>query len=604
MTIYTVKTLNDYGPGSLRDGIKYANCNKNITINFAVNGEINLTCSLPPITSPTNIIGNLSDSGIPLNIINGRSRFKIFKIYETCNCSIQNLCIINSSYSGIFINKSSCVEIYKCRIGIDTYECPQPNVYGIVICKSFNITVGSNPDLVQQYFSNVVSGNKKVGINIIESKHNNIKNNIIGLSSDFSKKVPNNCGINILYSNKNTIGGKEFIDNDKNINNPTGDKGTIPPVFVRPLEGNIISGNNSDGISLRFSNNNIMAGNFIGTDNTGILNFGNSGNGIFLNKSNFNFITGCGVDSNPFIYYNVIGWNSCNGIHVYNSNFTTIQGNFLGIASNNSDAAPNSTGLKVSESSTETAVGGIIPLGNVISGNNSYGIHITDNSDGFFTVNTFCGLKAFAGALPNNLDGILIDKNAKNIKINTNVISGNNGNGISIAGKSNNILIGNNIVGMNTSGNSPLPNKLNGIKISEYASNIFDGAEIPSVINQNTISANQGYGVLIEGHVFRVVMQFSNIGQSINFNDTYSNGKGGILLKDCVNGCSFGNSVKFLYIYDEFNFAMGLCNSTFNNVVTYCFINTNNLNAQLPHNKNIINLSSKNFVFGNALPIN
>jgi hypothetical protein len=324
---------------------------------------------------------------------------------------------------------------------------------------------------------------------------------------------------------------------------------------------------------------------------------------MYLEKSNFNFISGCGIDSNPFIYYNVVSFNKINGIEIYNSNFTTIQGNFLGIAADNNNYGGNLTGLKISGTSEATAVGGIIPLGNVISGNKFVGIHMTDNTDGFSTVNTFCGLKAFGGALPNGEDGMLIDGKAKNIKINTNVISGNKNNGLHIRGCANRILIGNNIIGMSTSGSSSLPNGTNGIKISENAHNINDGVSFPSVIKQNTISSNGEHGILVDGNANKIFFQYSVIGLAINSIDYFTNGKGGILIKDNVNNCEIGNSLNFLYVYDKNYYAIKLEKNTFNIIITYCFINTNAKNDPSIHNKNIINLSDKNYVYGNALPI-
>jgi parallel beta-helix repeat protein len=600
---YKVTTLNDNGCGSLRKGIEYGNKNKNVTIIFNINGEIKLESSLPGIINPIKIIGNLSSTGLPLNTINGNKKYKLLKIFNTKNCIIKNLCLINSSNYGIFINQSCSNEIYNCMIGIDTNNKKKSCMYGIVLYKSSKNIIGSNPNAEQDYFSNIISGNCMYGINIIDSKNNIIKNNIIGLSSTCDKEVPNCYGICMMCSEKNEIGGKVFIDSNKNINNPTGNKGTETPTFVRPLEGNIISGNKNDGINLRNSHYNNFFGNFIGTDNTGLINFGNGKNGMYLEKSNFNFISGCGIDSNPFIYYNVVSFNKINGIEIYNSNFTTIQGNFLGIAADNNNYGGNLTGLKISGTSEATAVGGIIPLGNVISGNKFVGIHMTDNTDGFSTVNTFCGLKAFGGALPNGEDGMLIDGKAKNIKINTNVISGNKNNGLHIRGCANRILIGNNIIGMSTSGSSSLPNGTNGIKISENAHNINDGVSFPSVIKQNTISSNGEHGILVDGNANKIFFQYSVIGLAINSIDYFTNGKGGILIKDNVNNCEIGNSLNFLYVYDKNYYAIKLEKNTFNIIITYCFINTNAKNDPSIHNKNIINLSDKNYVYGNALPI-
>lgn len=602
---YTVENTNDDGIGSLRYGINFANNNSNTQIffNSLANGEIKLESCLPKITSPTRIIGNVDSSGNPLNIINGNYKHKIFQIYNTSNCEINNLCIIGSSGSGIFINESFSNTILNCRIGINTNNEKKSNKYGIVIYKSEYNKIGSNPDSLQEYFSNIISGNKKSGILIKKSKYNDIKNNIIGLSSNCDNKIPNCTGIFLDCSEFNMIGGKIFEDSNGNINDPTGNKGTISPVFVRPLEGNIISGNYFDGILFKNSDNNQILGNFIGTDNTGILDFGNGTNGVNFQKSNFNKLYGCGVDSNPFIYYNVIGWNKEQGILIHDSNFTTIQGNFLGIAANNKDATPNKNGLKVSGCSISTVVGGIIPLGNVISGNNHNGIYLTDNTNGFNSINTFCGIQAFGVALPNKENGILIDDNTKNVKFNTCVISGNTLNGIHIKGKANKIFITNNIIGLSTDGDSPIPNLLDGIRISDKASSIEIGASIPSVIYKQVISGNKGHGILMEDYVNKVVIANSLIGLSIDQISTNTNESGGILIKDKVHNCEIGDDEKFVYVYDKDNYAIKLEKYTYNNIITYVFINTNIIQQPIPHNQNIINLSDKNKVYGNALPV-
>lgn len=602
MATYTVSNLNDSGKGSLRRAINLSNTIPNSKIRFSknANGSIVLKSNLPRITNTTTIIGNLHGN-TPLNTIDGDSKYTTITIYKTSECVINNLCIIGSISGGIVIFNSSMNKIDNCWIGINTSNNVKSNKFGILINNSTFNKIGSNPSLSQTYFSNIISGNKESGIHMINSIENYIKNNVIGLSSACDASVANNNGITLINSNFNNIGGKIFIDDQGNINNPTGDKGTEPPVFVRPLEGNIISGNKQNGILLKKSNSNEMFGNFIGTDNTGLLDFGNGWNGIYFIKSNSNSLYGCGVNTNPFVYYNVIGWNKGDGILIANSNYTTIQGNFLGIGSNNSDPIPNNNGLKIIGNSSFTVLGGIIPLGNVIAGNNFNGIYLTDKVKDFQSVNTFCGLKAFGDALPNKLNGFLIDSNVSLIKLNTNVISGNGKNGIHIKGKSNDILITNNNIGLNSAG-SKLPNALNGVQISDRVKNIKFTSNIKSVIGYQTISANNGYGILIENNAKQIIIEYGSIGLGLNEINYISNEKGGILLRDKVSKCEIGDSFNFLYVYDEKNFAVKLESSTFDNDVTYSFINTNVNQSSSIHNKDIINLSNKNNVWGNALP--
>jgi parallel beta-helix repeat protein len=601
MTTYTVNNLNDSGNNSLRSAIIYANLNPNTIINFSIDGTIKLKSNLPPITNPTSIIGN-TISNKPSITIDGNKKYNIIEISNTKTCIIDNLCLINSKNSGIFINKSCDNTINNCWIGLDTLDNSGSNNFGIFLFESNNNTIGSNPLLNQLYFSNIISSNQQYGVYLVKSNKNKIQNNIIGLSPTFSTKLPNHNGIKLYKSSLNTIGGKVFIDKDYKKNNPTGNKGTVTPEFVRPLLGNIISGNNNNGIELLKSIHNNIYGNFIGTDNTGLLNFGNKNNGIYTHKSNYSLIGGCCIDTNPFIYYNVIGWNGNNGIDINCSNYSSIQGNFLGIGADNQTAIPNLNGLLVSGNSKGTVVGGVIPLGNVISGNKQYGIYITDKISDFTSINTFCGLKAFGTELPNGSDGILMDSYSNNIKLNTNVISGNNGNGVSIKGNSNNILITSNIIGMETNGFIPLPNNLNGIKISENANNISFAINLPSIIVRNIISANNGYGILIKNNAYKIFISLTTIGLDYLSENFVPNRKGGIMIKDNVNNCKIGDIINYNYICDKNNFAIYATDNTKDNLITNNFINVNKLLFPNEHNINVVNLSNNNVVYNNNVP--
>jgi hypothetical protein len=321
-----------------------------------------------------------------------------------------------------------------------------------------------------------------------------------------------------------------------------------------------------------------------------------------LLEGGFNLIGGCNVDTNPFIFYNVVGWNSANGIVINSSNYCTIQGNFMGIGADNKTPVPNTNGLVVSGNSKETVLGGPIPLGNVISGNNDNGVYLTDNVNGFSSINTFCGLQAFGTALPNGKNGFLIDSKASGITMNTNVISGNNKNGIAIKEYANNILITENIVGMNTQGSKPLPNNANGVVISDKANNITFGGEITSVITKNIFSCNKGYGILLKDYVNNINVGQTNVGLDILSVLFCSNGKGGLYIGDNVSKCTLNSTTNFNYFYDKDNFAIKLSKYTKNNTITYNFINVNILLIPGPHANNILNYSKNNYVYANNMP--
>ena len=93
--------------------------------------------------------------------------------------------------------------------------------------------------------------------------------NRIGTNPSGTAAIPNGRdGLRLVRgARRNEIGGTEFTDSATGqANNPTGDKGTVTPVFVVPPLGNLISGNAGAGVFIGSrSSGNILNGNFIGT---------------------------------------------------------------------------------------------------------------------------------------------------------------------------------------------------------------------------------------------------------------------------------------------------------------------------------------------------
>jgi len=609
--IITVTNLNDSGEGSLREAINISNkeTNKFYVIEFSIEGTIYLKSDLPQIINPISINGfnKTKNNKKPLITIDGNNKYKVFTMINTKNTSILLICVINSK-SPFYINGCKNITIDKCWIGLDTNGNTQSNdANGIEIIKSIDCTIGTNPSNEQNNFSNIISGNKKNGILIYESEKITIQNNIIGLNAECNKIIPNKLnGIMVKSSKNNIIGGKEFIDNDGKINNPTGNKGTTTPVFVRPLLGNIISGNNENGIKFCNCQSNEVKGNFIGTDNTGTIKLPNQKCGILILKSKIIKILGCNTDTNPFIYYNVISGNLGAGICVNKSEYILVQGNFIGLGADNSTPVPNYVGY-IESNTSFTVFGGIIPLGNVVSGNYTNGFLITKNSIGFTSINTFCGTTAFGPAVPNGLNGFLIDKNAKGIKINTNIISGNNGNGIEIIDDVKDVILTSNLIGLDSLDN-PIPNIGSGIVIGGNASNVLFDIIITSIIPRNTISANKGYGIILKDNTHSNILSslFVGLGYSGDKFNGYSNGLGGILMTGKANNNKIGNSLnleKYSYIADKENFAVKFTENTFDNILNYNFINLTILDLPvIPHGLNIIDEGKNNVTYNNNIP--
>ena len=470
MPNYKITTLNDYGLGSLREALNYSNQIPCTKILFTIPGIIVLTNDLPKIIKPTMILGQIKDNK-PQNTINGNSLYTIFNIFETEKCLIKGLCIVNSKESGINIHKSSKIKIEGCFIGTTLNNECSPNKNGISLYKSNSNFIGPPYKKYNEFNLNIISGNKECGITLVASNKNTIGHNIIGLNSQCNKKISNLIGIKLSKSFLNIIGGKG-ANYSKVINDSTGSKRVKMVEFEKHYYGNIISGNIQDGILIEGSSQTEVYGNFIGTDDTVMIDFGNGNNGINIVRSKLTSIIGCSIDKNPFNFYNIICCNSLSGINICDSNYTIVQGNFIGVNSQDNEALPNSTGIKIGGSSTYSVIGGCENLKNIISGNKNDGIYLTGKSTQIEIINSIVGLFSSGKYCPNGGNGILIDETVKFVKIFDNILSGNECNGIVVKGDVTCIRLQSNIIGLDLSGTNPIPNKKNGVKICENSSNV------------------------------------------------------------------------------------------------------------------------------------
>ncbi len=371
--------------------------------------------------------------------------------------------------------------------------------------------------------SNVISGNRGNGIGIYGSRDNQIAMNFIG--TDVTGTLQRgNGGNGILVTQgalRNLIGGQATGGN-----NPTAN------VFVRPPQGNLISGNGENGVLInRGASQTLLSGNFIGTAASGNSALGNRLDGVAIDHANGNQLIGCTFQQDPFVFYNVISGNGGNGLRITDSNDTTVHANFLGVGANNATIVANGgDGLLVSGTSRNTQVGGVIPLGNVISGNNRNGIEVRDRASGFTSFNTFAGIFAFSGPAPNRLNGTLITSTGGNNLIRTCIVSGNLGNGIEIGGNATGVQVVDTAIGTNTSIKSAIPNQGSGIRISGHAHGNAIGGFQASIEPQVTVSGNRGYGIEVVGSAHDNVVYNTYIGTNFDGTKAIGNQLGGILL--------------------------------------------------------------------------
>lgn len=406
--------------------------------------------------------------------------------------------------------------------------------------------------------SNVISGNRGHGILVAGSDRNVVAMNAIGTDPAGAATGFGNGGCGVVLTRgarKNLIGGVAF-----GVNNPTGSKDPANAVFQRPIQGNLISGNQAHGVLMNDgAADNFLSGNYIGTDAAGTAPLGNAGDGVVIENANRNALIGCTFYQDPFVYYNVVGGNAGHGVRVRNANQVTIQANFLGMGADNATSVPNAgNGLLVEGASRDTQVGGVIPLGNVISGNALNGIEVKDRVSGFLSFNTFGGIAAFQTfPSPNGRNGILITSNGGNNTIRTCIVSGNNGNGIEIGGRATGVQVTDTACGTTTVIQAPIPNLGHGIVLSGDATGNAIGGFQRSVEPQVFASGNKGYGIVVKDRAKGNSIFNTNVGGGTS-DTVIPNEAGGILLDRGTRDTTIGGKAAPREVLVQSNTGPGL----------------------------------------------
>lgn len=494
---YKVTSLNDFGFGSFRYGLKHAS-----HITFEVTGTITLTKDLPKVNHQIAIDSNknitIDCNGFGGLVFSGEANSSIIRF----------LILINAKKDGITISTNN-IRIEFCKFYNNTHN-------GIALLNSQEHIIHHN----------YLCGNGWNGLFLYNTDKCDIKNNYLGVDDNGETANPNlKSGLYMKNSNGNVIGGREYGTND-----PTGSKGTADPTFVVPFECNLISGNKEYGILMKECKNNILFGNFIGTNSSGGYAIGNGLDGVFLNKCERISFIGCSSVQNPFVYYNVMSGNGQNGLHITDCNQITIHGNFFGIGANNATILPNNeNGILIDGSSNRIQIGYYIPLGNVCSGNRKNGIYITENATNVISYNTFGGLAAFSSAIPNGQNAIKVDSTNEGgiVVIRTCVLSGNRGNGIALE-NTKNVIIDSVICGLSTQGIGFLPNIRNNLLISN-SHDVSVITHAKSVIfSSNVFGGSHGFGIFLTLNSYNVKIESCFIGVDILGKTSFSNRKTGI----------------------------------------------------------------------------
>ena len=194
------------------------------------------------------------------------------------------------------------------------------------------------------------------------------------------------------------------------------------------IKGFVIDDFSLDGIHLESGGSNMVVGNWIGTDQSGLEPSPNLGDGIQMQGSDGNQIGGPTAAER-----NVVSASGGHGIFMFESDDNVVEGNYVGTDVDGDEAFGNTIdGIAVDGGSNNE-----IGPGNVTSGNNNQGVAIFSVGSGFESSgNTVVGntIGLGAGGLPlsNGGQGVLIASGVGNV-ISQNSISDNGALGINLA---------------------------------------------------------------------------------------------------------------------------------------------------------------------------
>lgn len=425
--------------------------------------------ALPTISDPVTIDGTTEPdySGKPVIELDGSSAgagpiFSNGLMISAGNSTVRGLAINRFFGAGIFLLGGSGNVIEGNFIGTDALFVisDRGNAFeGVLIFGSSGNRIGGTAGSTSHPFGmctgscNLISGNDKDGIGIVgASTGNKVQGNFIGTSLVGEGDLGNSQdGVFIGGSGSaatgNIIGGTTFAainvisGNDRNgirINdagstgnvvqgNFIGTKGSGTGDFGNSQAGvlidggaagntiggtasgagNVISGNDLDGVSLSSAGSgNSVLGNRIGTDRGGTFAIGNSFHGVRVVATSGAVVGGTAVSAR-----NVISGNGGDGVRIVTASNTQVLGNYVGTdVTGTLDLGNAGEGVRVNAASGNTIGGTPAGAGNVISGNGENGVLLDAGASGNLVQGNRIGADAAGtAALGNSKNGVKID---------------------------------------------------------------------------------------------------------------------------------------------------------------------------------------------------
>ena len=253
--------------------------------------------------------------------------------------------------------------------------------------------------------------------------------------------------------------------------------------------GNVVSGNGYSGVSLAGgTQDDVVVGNKIGTDEAGFGAVPNTGHGVFVTGAATSGITISG---------NLLSGNTGDGLRIESgAHHLTASGNKIGTDVAGTAARRNGgNGVGVATGAHDITIDD-----NVVSSNRVSGVWITSAHDVTLTRNRIGTDTAAVLRLPNSENGVTLDSSTDNVIGGVgagNVVAANGRQGVGLyrsdaaQGSDRNVMVGN-WIGTNSSGASGLGNGGYGVFLTGGSMNRFGGS---GAGEGNTIAFNTKAGI-------------------------------------------------------------------------------------------------------------
>ena len=374
---YVVINTNATGPGSLQFAILDANETPGAdTITFDIPGPapyvINQPVALPIVTDPVTIDATTQPgyAGTPLVELKGDSNTNGLTITSS-NCTVRGLASHGFRYGFQLEGNANNTIIEGNWVGYDLTGSPPFSVQIVVF--TANNTIGGTVAAARNVLTglrcssnnggNIVRGNffnlppdgtpaSVFGFTVIESSSNNtIGGTIAGARNIMNDTLDIQRGPVMDPTSGNLVQGN-FIGT-----NVTGTVGLAMPVIGVSIHRlaksntiggttvaarNIISGSAQHGVLID-SMDNLVQGNYIGTDVNGVADVGNGENGIIITSINQSSASGNTVGGTAGGARNVLSGNGLSGVLIQGTQAAgnSVQGNFIGTNAAGTSALPN-----------------------------------------------------------------------------------------------------------------------------------------------------------------------------------------------------------------------------------------------------------------------